>query len=56
MMDSKAQLINNEEKHSLALKKLWVAPMLVPLEDQNNINGTLGPGSDLGQPVPQSGS
>lgn len=52
-----AQLItNNQEKNPILLKKLWVEPVLLPLADLANINGTVGPGSDLGQPVPPSGS
>lgn len=51
-MDSKAQPVNNEEKNLLAPKRLWVAPILTVLDDQNNINGTIGPGSDFGQAPP----
>ncbi len=38
--------MDNIEEEFLLPKKLWVAPMLIPLADLGNINGTVGPGSD----------
>lgn len=54
MIDNKTQPVNQEEKNLIAPKPAWVAPMLQLLDD--SIHGSVGPGSDLGQVVPASGS